>query len=171
MIFDNFFLEICTLSLHLCVHAKSLVSKSLWPCGLEPAWLLCPWGSPGKNTGVGCHALLWGIFPTWGLKPCLLCLWHCQAGSLPLVPAGTLVKINFYTYNLYFSSFDTCTCFKFYLFCSKLWIFFFFVECPYKEALFPHLVFHANVQCWWFLAFLGKSFIDEYLVYNKLHII
>ena len=29
--------------------------------------------SPGKNTGVGCHALLQGIFPTQGLNPlCLL---------------------------------------------------------------------------------------------------
>ena len=26
--------------------------------------LLCPWDSPGKNTGVGCHALLQGIFLT-----------------------------------------------------------------------------------------------------------
>ena len=30
------------------------------------ARLLCPWESPGKNTGVGCHALLQGIFPTQG---------------------------------------------------------------------------------------------------------
>ena len=30
---------------------------------------LCPWGSPGENTGVGCHALLEGIFPTQGLNP------------------------------------------------------------------------------------------------------
>ena len=28
--------------------------------------LLCPWDSPGKNTGVGCHAFLQGIFPTLG---------------------------------------------------------------------------------------------------------
>ena len=28
------------------------------PRGLQPARLLCPWNSPGKNTGVGCHALL-----------------------------------------------------------------------------------------------------------------
>ena len=28
--------------------------------------------SPGKNTGVGCHALLQGIFPTPGLNPGLL---------------------------------------------------------------------------------------------------
>ena len=30
----------------------------LRPRGLQPARLLCPWGSPGKNTGVGCHFLL-----------------------------------------------------------------------------------------------------------------
>ena len=24
----------------------------------EPTRLLCPWDSPGKNTGVGCHFLL-----------------------------------------------------------------------------------------------------------------
>ena len=28
--------------------------------------LHCPWDSPGKNTAVGCHALLQGIFPTQG---------------------------------------------------------------------------------------------------------
>ena len=48
--------------------------------------LLCPCSSPGKNTGVGCHALLQGIFPTQGSNPCLLHLLHWQAGSLPLVP-------------------------------------------------------------------------------------
>ena len=30
--------------------------------------------SPGKNSGVGCNALLQGIFPTQGLNPRLLCL-------------------------------------------------------------------------------------------------
>ena len=31
------------------------------------------WDFPGKNTGVGCHSLLQGIFPTQGLN---LGLWH-----------------------------------------------------------------------------------------------
>ena len=44
--------------------------------------------SPGKNTGVGCHALLQGIFPTQGSNPGLLCLLHWQADSLPLAPSG-----------------------------------------------------------------------------------
>ena len=37
---------------------ESVVSDSAWPYGLWPARLLCPWDSPGKNTGVDCHALL-----------------------------------------------------------------------------------------------------------------
>ena len=34
--------------------------------GRYPTRLLCLWDSPGKNTGVGCLALLQGIFPTQG---------------------------------------------------------------------------------------------------------
>ena len=37
--------------------------------------------SPGKNAGVGCYALLQGIFPTQGSNLHLL---HWQGGSLPL---------------------------------------------------------------------------------------
>jgi hypothetical protein len=46
----------------------------------------CPWDSSGNNTGVGCHALLQGIFPTQGSNLHLLCLLHWQAGYLPLTP-------------------------------------------------------------------------------------
>ena len=52
----------------------SVLSNSSQPYGLEPTRLLCPWDSPGKNTGVGCQALLQGIFPTQGPNPRLLCL-------------------------------------------------------------------------------------------------
>ena len=54
------------------------MSDSLQPHGLEPARLLCPWGSPGKNTGVGCHALLQGIFLTQRSNPRPLCPLHCR---------------------------------------------------------------------------------------------
>ena len=36
---------------------------------------LCPWDSPGKKTGVGCHFLLQGLFSTQGSNPGLL---HCR---------------------------------------------------------------------------------------------
>ena len=43
--------------------------------------------SPGKNTrGVGCHALLQGIFPTQGLNPCLP---HCKWMFYPLSQQGS----------------------------------------------------------------------------------
>ena len=51
--------------MHACSVA-SAVSDSLWPR------LLCPWHFPGKNTGVGYHVLLQGLFPTQGLNPPLL---------------------------------------------------------------------------------------------------
>ena len=44
----------------------------LQPHGLYPARLLYPWDSPAKNTGVGCHVLLQGIFLTQGLNLGLL---------------------------------------------------------------------------------------------------
>ena len=39
---------------------------------MEPSRPLCPWDSRGKNTGVGCHALLQGIFLTQWSSPRLL---------------------------------------------------------------------------------------------------
>ena len=56
----------------------SVKSNSLPSCELQSTRLLCSWGFPGKNTGVGCHFLLQRIFQTQGLNPCLL---HCRAVS------------------------------------------------------------------------------------------
>ena len=40
------------------------------PYELQPSRFLCPWSSPDKNTGVGCRALLQGIFSTQGSNLC-----------------------------------------------------------------------------------------------------
>ena len=58
--------------------SRSVVSDSLRPHGLQPTRLLCPWHSPGKNTGLGCCALLQGIFLTQGLNLNLLKLPYCR---------------------------------------------------------------------------------------------
>ena len=67
----------------MCVHGKSLQScptlQDPMDCSLSGSSV--HGDSSGKNTGVGCHALLQGIFPTH-----LLCLLHWQAGSIPLAP-------------------------------------------------------------------------------------
>ena len=71
----------------LCARAKSLQSCSAL---CDPMDHCLPGSSvdgesPGRNTGVGCHALLQGVFPTQGLNPLLLLLLHWQAGSPPPV--------------------------------------------------------------------------------------
>ena len=82
----------------LCVHvcAQSLQSyptdttcPPLWgsmDC-MQPTSLLCPLYSPGRNTAVGCHALLQGNLPNLGIEPVPLSF---QADSLPLIHQGSL---------------------------------------------------------------------------------
>ena len=80
--------NISAISSNTCVPAKLLQScRTLCdPMNCTHPRLLCPWDSPGMHTGMGCHALLQGIFPTQGQNPSLLCLLHLQVDSLPLVP-------------------------------------------------------------------------------------
>ena len=56
---------------HLNVYA-CVLSSSLLPHGMWSTRLLWPWNFPDKNTGVGCHALLQGIFLSQGWNLCLL---------------------------------------------------------------------------------------------------
>ena len=77
----------------------SVVSDSLWPPGLWPAWLLCPWNFPGKNTGAGSHSLLRGsswprdrtwvsciagrFFTIWATREAILHVhWWLRLGTL-----------------------------------------------------------------------------------------
>ena len=48
----------------VCVLSHFSCADSLQPYGVWPTKFLCPWDFPGKNTRVGCHALLQGIFLT-----------------------------------------------------------------------------------------------------------
>ena len=80
----NVYVCVCA-HVHLCVHTCactcSVMSDSLQSRGQWPRRLFCPWGFPGKNTGVSCHFLLQKIFSTQRLKPGLL---HWLADSLLL---------------------------------------------------------------------------------------
>ena len=73
---------------HAC-SAASVLSDSLQPHALQPARLLGPWDSSGKNTGVGCHALLQGNLPNPGIKPMSLAAPALQAYSLLLSHQGS----------------------------------------------------------------------------------
>ena len=59
---------------------------------------VCPWNSPAKNTGVGCYALLQGIFliqrSNPGLPHCRQILYHLSyLGSLN-IPKGMFKGAN-----------------------------------------------------------------------------
>ena len=75
---SHYFLCVCV------CERRSVVPDSLQPHGLWPASLLCPWNSPGKNTGVGCHSLLQTIFPAQGLNPVFCIAGRFFLSSKPL---------------------------------------------------------------------------------------
>ena len=73
--------------------SRSVVSFAT-PWTVAPR-LLCPWDFPGKNTGVGCHFLLQGIFPTRGSNPGLL---HCRQILYHISPFKFKKKVFLFTY-------------------------------------------------------------------------
>ena len=62
---------------------------------LQPGRLFWPWKFPSKNTGVGCHFLLLGIFPTHASNPHILRPLHWQAESVISIHTSTLFFILF----------------------------------------------------------------------------
>ena len=58
-----------------CMFTHSVMSNSLPLRGPQPTRLLCPWDFPDKHTGVGCHFLFQGIFPSQESNPSLS---HCR---------------------------------------------------------------------------------------------
>ena len=72
------YLEISTLR-NKCLRACSVMSNSLWPHGLQPIRLLCPWDFPAKNTGVGCHFLHQRNPPNPGVEPMHLLHWQVNS--------------------------------------------------------------------------------------------
>ena len=118
-------LEVSILSKWLCYSKQSIglvctcsvVSGSLWPQSLYGIF-------PGKNTGVGYHFLLQGIFQTQGSNPHILrlpSLLHWQADSSPLNPSVSMQSLL--SYQWHFSG--TVTKKFFFLFIEKynrLWI-------------------------------------------------
>ena len=118
---------------------------TLRPHGLQPSRILCPQDSPGKNTGVGCHFLLQGIFLSQGLNPCLLQLLNWQVASLPLVPPGSLGS------NLTCTIYSHLTCIiqasDLTLLCLSFLKYFFVIKIPCLVGLLCTQVHIGTWQC------------------------
>ena len=115
----------------------SVMYDSLLPHGLQPAWLLCPWDFPVKNTGAGCHFLLQGIFPAQGSNPCLLRLLHWQADSLPWGHLGSPLILIPDPYQMY----------VFQTFSPTLWILPHFLDRDFWSAKVFKLNLDAVLKC------------------------
>ena len=88
----------CESATRACLVAQ--LCPTLRPRGLQPTSLLCPWDAPGKDTGVGCQALLQEIFLTQGLNPGLP---HCRRILYHLSRQGSPRISSPYTNNSCFS--------------------------------------------------------------------
>ena len=90
--------------------------------------MVCLWNSPSRNTGVDCHALLWGLFPTRGSNLGLL---HCRWVLYCLSHQGLVL--------VYFNTYAKHTCIK----CTCMYI-----KCLKKciSILLPACFFIFNVD-------------------------
>ena len=71
------------------------------PMDCSPTRLFSPWDFPGNNTGVGCHALLQGIFPTQGSNLGLLhCRWilYCLSHQVRYLKRSIYIYTYIYTH-------------------------------------------------------------------------
>ena len=66
----------------VCMLSRSALSDPLWPSGLWPTRLLCPWDFPGKTTG-SFFPSPWDL-PSPGIEPTSLCLQQWPSDSSPL---------------------------------------------------------------------------------------
>ena len=136
--------------------SRSVVFDSLRPHGLYPARLLCPWNSPGKNTGVVCHFLLQGIVPTQELNPSLL---HCRQILYQLSYEGNPKQM--YTAHLLHillsvmlrirgnqrSEWDMVLAFKIISDSNKDKHLFLFSHSVMSDSLWPHGLQHTRLLC------------------------
>ena len=74
-------LRVCMLSCFGCVQ----LFATLWTVARQAP---LPMGFSRQETGVGCHTLLQGIFPTQGSNLHILCFLYWQVGALPLTSHG-----------------------------------------------------------------------------------
>ena len=116
------------------------MSNSLWlhvRLQIHNSRLLFPWNSPGKNTGVGCHLLLQGIFPTQGSPPLQAdsTIWATREASKIL---NTQLKIPCATTKTWCSQINTYSLKKesFFQFLNSLLISYIYVSmCFYRNVV------------------------------------
>ena len=89
----NFWVHLLLCWKYCCCLVAKVSFETPWTVGCQ---LFCPWDPPSKDTRLGCHFPLQGIFLTQGLNPNLL---HWQVDSLPLNHLGKTWNVSFMQIN------------------------------------------------------------------------
>ena len=89
--------KIFTLMFSVCMCLVAQSCPSLCdPMDCSPPGSSVHGDSPGKSTGVGCHALFWGIFPTQGSNPglpqCMRFLCHLSYQRSPMLSVALFLR-------------------------------------------------------------------------------
>ena len=143
---------------------------SLWPQRLQPIRLLCPWDSPGKNTRVGSHSLLQGIFLTQGsnsdfphYRQILYCLSH--QGSLV---DYTRWSINFWWIQLNVKKFLSCVSVSSLYQITSLWYTLFVLQALNSQKELQHqcqkVTYSFSLSSNYFDFKQGKSYLTLLMV-------
>ena len=103
------------------------------PMDCSPLGSFCPWNSPGRNTGVGCHSLLQGIFLNQRLNPGLL---HSRQILYHLSHQGS-------PWYIYFQRYSLCVCFSI----SGILLYMLFCNLPFYFISGEHLSCLMNKHC------------------------
>ena len=84
----HYFKEVPCFTVLQCAKLLQLRPTLCSPMDCSPPSTSVHGDPPGQNTGVGCHVLLQGVFPTQGSNPDILVSFIGRWGSLPLAPSG-----------------------------------------------------------------------------------
>ena len=141
--------------------------NSLWPYGLWPTRLLCPWDSSAKNTGVGNHALLQGIFPTQDSKPGLL---HCSrfftiwATREVVTLFFTFICFSFFYFHSTSHSITLCSFFICYTYCLLSVSFSTMQAMQGQQSV--HCLQMLTTLSWIYKALKGICWMNEWMLYH-----
>ena len=134
---------------------------------LQPIKLLCPWKSLSKNTGVGCHSLLQGIFLTQEQN---LCLPPCRQILHCLSHQG-LRSINL-SQLLIWSQFKMLAFQKYYINgiiqCIVFWELDFFLHSIFPLRSIQDVACIHMYPCWWLHSIPCCRWTIEYLTTHTL---
>ena len=117
-----FFANVLLLAACMSTKSLQLCSTLCDPMDFSLLGSFSPWDSPGKNTGVGCHCRLQGIFPTQGSNPRLLylLLWFADGLLATSATWEAFTWCSFYIYFIYLLIFNT----PFFIFIFPFYIYF-----------------------------------------------